>query len=144
MQPPSFWRIKKSQKWMKLYIFQHLYMPLAYSLVSIIIGCGQSKLLAECLSIPNHYTHTIILLQLAIKFRAEDFLFVYKSRRSMFINHLHVSSYGILGTINCAGQIRMNPLTTVQWTMFWTGKIVHCLACSSMLCHTSTYRFGIW
>lgn len=28
---------------------------------------------------------------------------------------------------NCVGHIRMNPLNTTQWAMFWTGKITYCL-----------------
>ena len=38
-------------------------------------------------------------------------------RDVVFIKHI----------IACVAHIRMNPRTTTQWMMFWTGKITHCL-----------------
>ena len=51
-QTPPVWRVKRSQKRRKFHIFQHLYMPFIYSLVS---SYGQQK--KDILCVPNNYSH---------------------------------------------------------------------------------------
>ena len=88
--------------------------------------------LAECLSIPNHswYSyHNNNYYSWPSSFGPKtSFMSIKVEEVCSEITCIQVFRTMVSPIhINCAGQIRMNPLTTTQWAMFWTGKIVHCL-----------------
>lgn len=106
---------------MKFYVFQHLYMPIAYSLVhERDLNCYRKNHwpLYYYSRRPWGFGFQILCISTEVKEVCSTAHWAFN--RGTMHGFMHIY-------LNCVGHIRMNPLTNSQWIMFWSGKIAYCV-----------------